>query len=128
MPHVSLEYSANLDERADIQGLCDEILRVMLNIGTFDVGAVRVRAVRCEAFAIADRHPDNAFVDISLRMAPRDDAVRSTIGEIVFEVAAAYLAPLLESPHFALSLEVRDISRAASWRRNTMHLRLRNSQ
>lgn len=125
MPHFSIEYSANLDDRIDVQGLCDEVLRVMLSTGAFEVGAVRVRAIRCEAYAIADAQADNAFLDMSLRMAPRPAEVQKTVGETVFAAVEAYLAPLFETPHFALSLEIRDISRAASWRKNTIHPRLR---
>jgi 5-carboxymethyl-2-hydroxymuconate isomerase len=32
---------------------------------------------------------------------------------------------LFETPHFALSLEVREIDPALSWKKNSIHLRLR---
>ena len=36
-----------------------------------------------------------------------------------------YLAPLFETPHFALSLEIREIDPALSWKKNAIHPRLR---
>ncbi|PTW58871.1 5-carboxymethyl-2-hydroxymuconate isomerase [Breoghania corrubedonensis] len=126
MPHFSIEYSANLDRRVDMAGLCEEIRKAMLATGAFEAGAVRVRAVRCEAYAIADGLRQNAFIDMALRMAPRPQDVQKNVGDKVFSVAETYLAPLFETPHFALSLEIREIGRPLSWRRNAMHARLRD--
>jgi len=129
MPHLTVEYSANVEERADIGGLCDRLLRAVLKTGLFEVGAVRVRAIRCERYAIADAAPDNAFVDLSLRIGQgRSLADKKLVGETIFAAAGEALAPLFESPHFALSLEIREIDRELSWRRNAMHARLRQGQ
>ena len=128
MPHLTVEYSANIESRADVGGLCDRLLRVVLDTGLFEMGAVRVRAIRCDHYAIADAMPDNAFVDLSLRIGQGrsfDDKRRA--GEAIFAAAGEALAPLFESPHFALSLEIREIERELSWRRNAMHARLRHS-
>ena len=42
-----------------------------------------------------------------------------------FAAAEGALAPLFGSPHFALSLEIREIDPELSWKRNAMHARLR---
>ncbi|MEI2383682.1 5-carboxymethyl-2-hydroxymuconate Delta-isomerase [Breoghania sp. JC706] len=126
MPHFTMEYSANLDRRVDMGELCEEVRKTMLATGAFEAGAVRVRAVRCEAYAIADAMEENAFIDMVLRMAPRPDEVQKAVGEQIFAAAEAFLAPLFNTPHFALSLEIREIGRPLSWRRNAMHARLRD--
>ena len=129
MPHLSVEYSANLEGRADIARLCDRLLETALAIGLFEVGAVRVRAIRCDHYAIADRLADNAFVDLNFRVgAGRSDEDKKRAGEKVFAAAQDVLAPLFETPHFALSLEIREIDPELSWKRNSMHARLRTSQ
>src|SRR3546814_3469905 len=68
MPHVTIEYSANLEQRLDIAALCATALEAAASTGVLELGATRVRAVRCDHYAIADRHRDNAFVDVSLRI------------------------------------------------------------
>ena len=79
MPHMAIEYSANLDETVDIQGLCTLVADTILETGLFEIGAIRVRAFRAEAYAIADRLPQNGFIDMNFRIgkaaAPRRRSV-----------------------------------------------------
>lgn len=126
MPHFTFEYSANLDGRMDIEALCELTRKAALSTDIFELGAVRVRAIRCEAYAIADAHPENAFVDLSVRIGNgRPPEVKKRLGEAVFSAVADFCAPLLESPHFALSMELREIDPDLSWRKNAIHPRLR---
>ena len=60
MPHFTIEYSANLDGVADMTTLCREVLKTALASGVFETRAVRVRAMRCSAYAIADEARDNS--------------------------------------------------------------------
>jgi 5-carboxymethyl-2-hydroxymuconate isomerase len=128
MPHLSVEYSANLDGRVDIGTLCERLLEATLGTSLFEAGAVRVRAIRCEHYAIADRRPENAFVDLNFRIGRgRSSPEKKRAGEAIFAAAQEVLEPLFDSPHFALSLEIREIDPDLSWKRNAMHARLRNS-
>ncbi|QDZ02523.1 5-carboxymethyl-2-hydroxymuconate Delta-isomerase [Nitratireductor mangrovi] len=128
MPHFTIEYSANLDGKVDLDALCRTILKAALSTGVFETGAVRVRTVRCEHFAIADDLPENAFVDLSLRMGTgRSVETRKQAGETVFRAVEDFLAPLLATPNFALSFEIREIDPELSWRRNSIHPRLRQT-
>lgn len=126
MPHFQIQYSANLDERTDMQGLCEAVRSAALATGTFEIGAIRVRAMRCEHFAIADLHPDNAFVDCVLRMGEgRPEDERRRAGEAVFKAMQERLANLLATPHFALSFSIEEIDSRFSWKHNAIHPRLR---
>lgn len=126
MPHFSIEYSSNLDGRVDMQRLCDVVHGALSACGLFELGALRVRAIRCDAYAVADRLPQNGFIDMTLRMgAGRDPAERERAGHTIFDAASGFLRPLLAEPHFALSLEIREIDPVLSWKRNAMHQRLR---
>lgn len=126
MPHFTIEYSANLDGKTDVQRLCDAVLDAAIATGVFELGAIRVRAIRCEAYAIADRLPGNAFVDVSLRIgAGRPVETRKRIGDAVFAAMERFLEPLFRTPHFALSLEIREIDPELSWKKNAIHSRLR---
>ncbi|BCH24485.1 5-carboxymethyl-2-hydroxymuconate isomerase [Mesorhizobium sp. L-8-10] len=126
MPHFIVEYSANLDGKVDIKGLCDAILDAAIDADVFELGAIRVRALRCEAYAIADRLPENGFVDLSLRLAAgRAIEVKKKLGDAVFAAVESFLAPLFETPHFALSFEIREIDPDFSWKKNAIHPRLR---
>ena len=128
MPHFTIEYSANLDGKVDMRALCREVLKAALATGVFEVGAVRVRAIRCEAYAIADDRPENGFIDLSLRLAAgRDLALRKKLGEEVFAAISRFLESQFATKHFALSFEIREIDPQLSWKKNAIHERLRKA-
>ncbi|MCE6078029.1 5-carboxymethyl-2-hydroxymuconate isomerase [Agrobacterium vitis] len=126
MPHFNIEYSSNLDGRVDFDALCGRILDELLATGLFEIGAVRVRAFRAEAYAIADRLPENTFIDMSFRVGVgRSAEDKKRVGERIFAVVTEELATLFETPHFALTLEIREIDPDLSWKKNAIHPRLR---
>jgi 5-carboxymethyl-2-hydroxymuconate isomerase len=128
MPHLTLEYSANLDFSIDLNRLCKLLLKTLFETSLFELGAIRVRAVRCDAYAIADGVALNAFLDASLRIGVgRTLDEKKRTGEALLNALSEFLAPQLETPYFALSLEVREIDPQLSWKKNTIHPRLRGT-
>lgn len=124
MPHLTIEYSANTG--TDLTTLCETLHGVLLHSGLFELGAIRVRARPCPHHAIADLLPENAFADMVLRIGKgRSDAEKQAVGAALMQAAEAHFAPLLARPHFALSLEVQEISAPFSWKTNAIHPRLR---
>ena len=110
MPHFHVEYSANLDDKIDMGGLCERIRATAAGIDTFPLAGIRVRAVRVDRYAIADGNPDHGFVDISIRLrGGRPDDVKQDATQRIFEAAKSYLAPAFAHSSIALSLEMRDI-------------------
>lgn len=126
MPHLSIEYSANLDSVSDIAALCRALHTALLQTGLFELGAIRVRALRCADYAIADLLPKNSFADLRLRIGQgRSHDEKHKTGEVIFAAATAHFAPQLASPHFALSLGISEIDARLSWKKNAIHPRLR---
>lgn len=126
MPHFTMEYSANLDEAVDFPALCKAVHENILSTGLFELGALRVRALRAEAYAVADLLPENGFIDMSFRIGKgRSEAEKRATGEAIFATVTTFLAPLFETPHFALTLEIREIDPDLSWKKNAIHPRLR---
>ena len=128
MPHVTMEYSANLDGRADMADLCRVAKAAMMETGLFELGAVRVRAVRCDAYAIADELPENAFLAVLVRIgAGRSANDKKRVGTVLNEALTNALQPLLATPHFALSVDLIENDPAFSWKTNAIHARLRKA-
>ena len=126
MPHITLEYSANLDSRVQMASLCKIAKAAMMNTGVFELGAIRVRAVRCEAYAIADELQENAFIAVLVRIgAGRSEADKKRVGESLFGALSSALMNEFASPHFALSLDIIENDPALSWKKNAIHARLR---
>jgi 5-carboxymethyl-2-hydroxymuconate isomerase len=128
MPHLILEYSANLDAVLDLGSLCKRLNTTLADTTLFEVGAIRVRAVRSDAYAVADDVPQNAFLDANLRIGVgRSSEEKKRAGEALFATLIDFFRAQLATPHFALSLEIREIDAALSWKKNTIHPRLRKS-
>lgn len=122
MPHFTLEYSANLDSRLDIGKTVEVVRRAAVETGIFPLGGIRVRAIRCEHFAIADGNPQFGFLDMVLRLGEgRDVATRKRAGEHIFRALSDHLDPVFAASHFALSFDMQINDRETSWKRNNIH-------
>ena len=128
MPHLTIEYSDNLERLTDMGALCQVLHTALLASGLFEVGAIRVRAHACRHYAVADLLPQNAFADLILRIGVgRSEYEKAALGKALMRAAEAHFAPQLATPHFALSLEVQEISAPFSWKTNAIHPRLRTT-
>ena len=115
MPHIQIDYSANLEDRLDVAGLCVALRDAAVETGVLPLAGLRVRATACTHAVIADGNPDHAFLDISLRLrAGRSQADKDRATAHVFAAAEAYCADILAASSFMLSFEMRDIDAALS--------------
>ena len=122
MPHFTIEYSANLDARVDMAGVVEVVRKAAVESGIFPLGGIRVRAVRCEHYAIGDGNPDFAFLDMVLRLGEgRDLAARKNAGEHIFKALSSYLDPVFAGSKFALSFDMQINDKETSWKRNNIH-------
>jgi 5-carboxymethyl-2-hydroxymuconate isomerase len=122
MPHFTIEYSANLDKRVDMGAVVELVRKAAVETGIFPLGGIRVRAVRCEHFAIADGAALFGFLDMVLRLGEgRDLATRKKAGEHIFKALSAYLDPVFANSKFALSFDMQINDKDTSWKRNNIH-------
>ena len=68
MPHLTIEYSANVADHVDIDELVAALHTAALATGVAALDALRTRATCHDHFAVADRHPDNGFVAVTARL------------------------------------------------------------
>ena len=68
MPNLVLEYSNSVDERVNIQGLLEDLHKVALNCGLFDVPSVKSRSLRCHNWLVGDEEDNVDFVHISFEL------------------------------------------------------------
>jgi 5-carboxymethyl-2-hydroxymuconate isomerase len=122
MPHFRIEYSANLDAQIDMADVVEVVRRAAVETGIFPLGGIRVRAVRCEHYAIGDGNPEFAFLDMVLRLGEgRDLQTRKTAGEHIFRALSACLDPVFAKGKFALSFDMQINDKETSWKRNNIH-------
>ena len=122
MPHFTIEYSANLDARIDMAKVVEVVRKAAVETGIFPLGGIRVRAVRCEHYAIADGSPQLGFLDVVLRLGEgRDLATRKRAGEHIFKALSPFLDPVFAQSKFALSFDMQINDKETSWKRNNIH-------
>lgn len=110
MPHFHIDYSANLEDRLDIAGLCRAIRDAAAETGVFPVAGIRVRATACTHVVMADGNPDHAFLDLSVRLrGGRTAEAKQKATAQIFAALEAYCAEAMATSSLMISMEMRDI-------------------
>ena len=122
MPHLNIEYSANLEEVLDVQALVDKIHETALETGIFPLGGVRTRAEARKHYRIANGDPRAGYIHMLVRIGSgRDFDVRRAAGEKIFAALCDFTDELYRSRPLALSFELHEIPPDMAWRKNNLH-------
>ena len=127
MPHLIVEYSANLESRLGLKALMAKLRDVAVAGGVFPLAGIRVRAARRDRYLIADGNPAHGFVHVMVRIGEgRPEAVRQAQAQALFDVLCAHLEPIRRDHvgGLALSLEMVEINPVGSLKLNNLHDRL----
>ena len=122
MPHLIVEYSANIEERIALDALLDKLHTCALGTGVFPLGGLRIRAHRVDAYRIADKAPDNGFVHLTALIGhgrPLD--VQQRAAEELFQVLTKHLETLYAKSPLALSLNVQEFHPVLNFKKNNLH-------
>jgi 5-carboxymethyl-2-hydroxymuconate isomerase len=122
MPHLNIEYSVNLENALDIQGLVDRIHETALETGIFPLGGVRTRAEPREHYRIANGDPRAGYIHMMVRIGSgRDEQTRREAGDRIFAALCDFTDELYRSRPLALSFELHEIPPDMAWRKNNLH-------
>jgi 5-carboxymethyl-2-hydroxymuconate isomerase len=125
LPHLIVEYSANIEDQIALDALLDKLHTCALGTGVFPLGGVRIRAHRAERYRIADLSPENGFVHLTALIGhgrPLD--VQQRAGEELFAVVTEHLAALFAKSPLALSLNVQEFHPVLNFKKNNLHERV----
>jgi 5-carboxymethyl-2-hydroxymuconate isomerase len=132
MSHMTLEYSANLRSEGRLGELCGKLARFMSELrvegaAVYPPGGVRVRAIACEEYGIADGTLEDAgFVHAILKIgAGRSDAAKQATCTGLFDIMKVHFAALFARQGLALSLELNEFSEAGTLKYNNLHARFK---
>jgi len=126
--HMTLEYSANLRAHGRFDELCRHLAQFMTALrvegkAVFPPGGVRVRALACEEYCIADGTlQDAGFVHAILKIgAGRSEAAKQAMCSGLFDVMKQHFAHTFATQGLALSLELSEFSEAGTLKHNNLH-------
>jgi len=122
MPHLIIEYSANLDADLDMRGLAEAIHAAALATGVFPIGGCRTRLARRDSYVIGDGHPDNRFIHLQARIgAGRPENVRAEAAAQIFEVLKRATSGVFAERPLGLTIEIVEIDPVGSLKHNNLH-------
>lgn len=117
MPHVVLEYTANVPGSFDPRRVLLDVHEVLMSTGLFTLADIKGRAVRHEVFAVGDGEAARSFVALTVSILEgRSDEAKARIGEGTLAVLRRSFSEAVAEGRCSLSVQVADLHRA-SYRR-----------
>ncbi len=109
MPHLTLEYTDNLD--FDVQPLLARLHAELVATGAISLKGLKSRAVRHSEYRIADGNPEYAFVSVNLLIrAGRPIEVQRDMTERVMRVLKETFNERFENGYLSLSVDIKEMS------------------
>ncbi|GAK12405.1 5-carboxymethyl-2-hydroxymuconate Delta-isomerase [Geomicrobium sp. JCM 19039] len=125
MPHIIVEYTANLQGETDVRKLLARMNRVFIaRPETFPVGGIRSRAIALTDYVVADDTVDDAFVHTQIRIgAGRSEEEKKDVCDALFHVMEDHFKELFSERYLALSLELYEFPVSGTYKKNNIHER-----
>ena len=121
MPHVIIEYSANVADHHDIDALVGVVHDAVVANGIGPHGGVRTRAIVGNHYRVGDADPANAMIAMVARLGPgRDAETKKVFIDEILDAAEAHTMGESDALDIAWSLEVQEID--AEFRVNRNHV------
>ncbi|MDB5743036.1 MAG: 5-carboxymethyl-2-hydroxymuconate isomerase [Polaromonas sp.] len=127
MPHLKIEYTANLEAAADMGALCRRLAATLVALRhdddgpLFPVAGTRVMAWPAPHFAVADGEPARAFIYLNLRVTPgRSEALLRRAGDALLASAKTHLAHAFASQAIGLTLQIDEGAPAYEGKHNNL--------
>jgi 5-carboxymethyl-2-hydroxymuconate isomerase len=113
MPHLTLEYTANLD--FDVQTLLKRMHSELVATGAINLKGLKSRAIRHSEYRIADGNPEYAFVHVNLLIREgRPTEVQQDAARRVMAVLKETFGERFENGHLSLSVDIKEMREGIS--------------
>jgi 5-carboxymethyl-2-hydroxymuconate isomerase len=112
MPHVVVQYTANLEPLVDMSALCKEMATTLVaqkdqGKPVFPPGGTRVLAYPAQHYAVADTRDDYAFCYINVRIAQgRTGAMKKKAGDALLALAQKHFAAAFDKGHVGVTIQI----------------------
>jgi 5-carboxymethyl-2-hydroxymuconate isomerase len=113
MPHLTLEYTDNLD--FDIQQLLERMHTELAATGAINLKGLKSRAIRHTEYRIADGNPDYAFVHVNLLIREgRPLKIQQDVSQRVLAVLKETFGERFEHSYLSLSVDIKEMREGIS--------------
>lgn len=110
MPHLILEYSANVSE-PDFCGFFRECHQLLTNALPTELKTCKSRAIKYQDFYVGDGDAHNAFVHLTLKIMPgRSMKVLQTVSQALLELLKKYFSESFKRGNLKISIEINELA------------------
>ena len=108
MPHLTLEYSDNLE--VDVQPLLERLHEEVVATGAINLKGIKSRAIKHTQYRIADGDPDYAFVHVGLLIREgRPMEIQKEATQRVMKVLKETFGHLFEKRKLSLTVDLKEM-------------------
>ena len=113
MPHLTIEYTANLDEFAGDRSLLLSLHQLLHSVAGIDIHNCKSRWRMMDEWLVGDGSTSSAFVHLDIRfLEGRPQDVKHAVGAGALELLREHFAGASEDRDLQITVEVLDIRRA----------------
>jgi 5-carboxymethyl-2-hydroxymuconate isomerase len=110
MPHLVLEHSDNIIEKAELSELLGQLHTILAEKLPTEVSSCRSRTIACPVYCVGEGGADKGFVHITLKVfAGRTPEVLQKTCEALLEQAKKYFANSLDALTMEISIELLEV-------------------
>ncbi|HLR03982.1 MAG TPA: 5-carboxymethyl-2-hydroxymuconate Delta-isomerase [Virgibacillus sp.] len=126
MPHITVEYTANIENDARIPSLLRKINQTLAETDIFPMGGIRTRAIKITEYAISDDKEDDAFVHVMMKIGSgRPEKVKKQVCDSLFNIMEHHFTKEFQNRYIALSMELYEFP-FPTYKKNNIHRRFQN--
>ena len=113
MPHLTIEYSQNIEVNQKFLPLLLKLHESISKIGDIKVENFKSRVYQAENYLIGSGNKREGFVHLDIRfLEGRDKEIKQKIGEQTCELLLLWFQPFSAALDLQVTVEVRDVQRS----------------
>jgi 5-carboxymethyl-2-hydroxymuconate isomerase len=112
MPHLTLEFSANILEKNNMTSLFKECHVMLAHALPSELARCKSRAIESSFYYVGDGQPNNAFVHVSLKVMPgRSFDTLKNVGDNMMKILKDNFSESLKKLHLQITVEISDLQK-----------------
>ena len=112
MPHLTLEYTENLEENVNFKSMFSKLHNILVDVGGINIGNCKSRAVTRKNYYIGKGQKNAAFVHLAVSfLEGRSIELKGEIGRQILKVLKDYYSLAIKNYDLQISVEITDIPR-----------------
>lgn len=115
MPHITVEYTNNIETKVHITELMKKINASLIaeKDGTvFAPQAIRTRAIKLDNYVTAEGNSEDAFIHVTVKIAPgRSGEVKKCAHDHLFDVLETHVKETMQNQPVVYSIEFNELSK-----------------